>query len=172
VYTGSDNEGHIDSKRVVSLESFQAAHRQSDIETVSPESRTLERRIEIVYEENGDPLSPEPGTRKRKGPMDWNPRKRFKLQHEDSSSDLRTIEMEFEAASGKRWVSSSKIDMMCKILEGIREEDRDAKVIVFSQVSPLIDGAKEVHRSPETHRAGIVPKEFPVCKGRRLSLVQ
>ena len=105
----------MDSKRLVSLESFKAAYcPEEDVVDSSDESAS-------EAEEDGEWLFAEDRKRKArvKEPRKVS-RKKIKPQVEENVDDL---------------ASSAKIKKLCEILEKIRTNDPTEKVIVFSQVS-------------------------------------
>jgi hypothetical protein len=106
----------MDSRRLVSLESFKAAHcKDSDDDVDSYDGSASEA------EEDHDWLFADDRKRKGKGkePATKKSRKKHKPVEDEDMED---------------WESSAKIDKLCEILEDIRANDPTEKVIVFSQV--------------------------------------
>jgi hypothetical protein len=112
--------GDMDQKRMVSLDSFRAAHCQdkgsdSDMDSYDGSASEAEEETDWLF---GD-------DRKRKGKgkeTAKKPRKRTKPLVDPEDED---------------WISSAKVDKLCEILEAVRARDPSEKVIVFSQVYHL-----------------------------------
>jgi hypothetical protein len=102
----------MDLTRMVSLDSFKAAHCQSDdVDSYDGSASEAEEDDEWLFADE----------RKRKGKRPQKARKK-KPVFEDDDGD---------------WVTSAKVDKLCEILESVRAADPSEKVIVFSQVSPF-----------------------------------
>ena len=109
----------MDARRLVSLESFKAAHcrevEEEDADSYDGSASEAEEDDEWLFAED----------RKRKGkgkePATKKPRKKAKPVEDEDMED---------------WESSAKIDKLCEILESIRANNPTDKVIVFSQVVP------------------------------------
>jgi len=107
----------MDSTRLVSLESFRAAHcredQEDDADSYEGSASEAEEDDEWLFAED----------RKRKGkgkePATKKSRKKPKPVEDEDMED---------------WESSAKIDKLCEILEAVRANDPNEKVIVFSQV--------------------------------------
>ena len=104
----------MDSRRLVSLESFKAAHfpREDDEDSYDGSASEAEEDDEWLFAE--DRKRKVKGKEPAKGS-----RKKKKHVVEDEPED---------------WISSAKIIKLCEILESIRTIDPTEKVIVFSQV--------------------------------------
>ena len=109
--------GDVDQRRLVSLESFKAAHSaekedNSDMDSYDGSASEAEEEDEWLFADD----------RKRKGkgkqPAKQS-RKKAKPEVEPEEED---------------WISSAKVDKLCEILEDMRAKDPLDKVIVFSQV--------------------------------------
>jgi hypothetical protein len=112
----------VDARRLVSLESFKAAHcrevEEDDADSYDGSASEAEEDDEWLFAED----------RKRKGkgkePAKKKPRKKVKPVEDEDMED---------------WESSAKIDKLCEILEAVRANDPTDKVIVFSQVLPTVN---------------------------------
>jgi hypothetical protein len=106
----------MDQRRLVSLEMFKTAHckpvEEDDVDSYDGSASEAE--------EDDDWLFADERKRKSKGKE---PAKKSRKKH-------RPAEEEDED-----WITSSKVDKLCEILEGVRAKDPSDKVIVFSQVS-------------------------------------
>ena len=106
----------MDSRRLVSLESFKAAHYpkdDDDMDSYDGSASEAEEDDEWLFSDD----------RKRKG--------KGKESAKSSRKKVKSV-VEEEVDD---WVSSAKISKLCDILESIRANDPTEKVIVFSQVS-------------------------------------
>jgi hypothetical protein len=103
----------MDAKRLVSLESFKAAHCPKEDEVDSYDGSITEE------EDDGEWLFAEDRKRKGKG----------KGPAKTSRKKIKPVVEDVED-----WASSAKIEKLCEILENIRNNDPSEKVIVFSQV--------------------------------------
>ena len=107
----------MDVRRLVSFESFKAAHcredQEDDVDSYDGSASEAEEDDEWLFSD----------ARKRKGngkrPETKKSRKKAKAVEDEDMDD---------------WESSAKIDKLCEILEAIRANDPNEKVIVFSQV--------------------------------------
>ena len=107
----------MDVRRLVSLESFKAAHgreeQEDDVDSYDGSASEAEEDDEWLFSD----------ARKRKGkgkqPETKKSRKKAKPVEDEDMDD---------------WESSAKVDKLCEILEAIRANDPNEKVIVFSQV--------------------------------------
>jgi hypothetical protein len=119
----------MDQRRLVSLESFRAAHcreKENDSDMDSYDGSASEA------EEDNDWLFAEDRKRKGKG------KEPAKKSHKRTKP---LVEPEED------WISSAKVDKLCEILEAVRARDPSDKVIVFSQVHHLLPhGLMEVYR--------------------------
>ena len=112
----------MDARRLVSLESFKAAHcrevEEDDVDSYDGSASEAEEDDEWLFAED----------RKRKGkgkePAKKKPRKKVKPVEDEDMED---------------WESSAKIDKLCEILEAVRANDPTDKVIVFSQVLATVN---------------------------------
>jgi hypothetical protein len=109
-------QGEMDMKKLVSLESFMAAHCpvEDDADSYDGSASEAEEDDEWLFADE----------RKRKGKQPAKAaRKKKKPVIEEDDED---------------WVTSAKVDKLCEILEGVRANDPAEKVIVFSQVHPRL----------------------------------
>lgn len=109
--------GDMDQRRMVSLESFKAAHCQEkgdDIDLDSYNGSASEA------EEDNDWLFADDRKRKGKG-------------KEPAAKSRKKTKPVLDPEED--WISSAKVDKLCEILEAVRARDPSEKVIVFSQVS-------------------------------------
>lgn len=105
----------MDSRRLISLETFKAAHCRPEDDADSYDGSASEA------EEDDEWLFAEDRKRKGKGREPAkSSRKKQKALIEEEPED---------------WVSSAKVTKLCDILESIRANNPTEKVIVFSQVS-------------------------------------
>lgn len=112
--------GEMDQGRLVSLESFKAAHSpeqddHSDMDSYDGSASEAEEESEWLFADD----------RKRKGKGKENLKKSRKKAKP-------VVEPEDD------WISSAKVDKLCEILEGVRARDPSEKVIVFSQVNRFL----------------------------------
>ncbi len=105
----------MDLRRLVSLESFKAAHSPQEEDADSYDGSASEA------EEDDDWLFAEDRKRKGKG--------------KDPAKESRKKKKHVVEEEPEDWISSAKIIKLCDILESIRTIDPTEKVIVFSQVS-------------------------------------
>ena len=104
----------MDLKRLVSLESFRAAHspQEDDADSYDEDASETEEDDDWLFAED----------RKRKS--------KSKEPAKTSRKKKKAVIEEHED-----WISSAKVTKLCDILESIRTNDPTEKVIVFSQVS-------------------------------------
>jgi hypothetical protein len=105
----------MDSRRLVSLESFKAAHspKEDDVDSYDGSASEAEEDDEWLFAED----------RKRKG------------KGKEPAKASRKKKKSVIEEEPEDWISSAKITKLCDILESIRTNDPTEKVIVFSQVS-------------------------------------
>lgn len=134
----------MDSRRIVSLETFKLAH--DPPEEVEDEVDSYDGSASEA-EEDDDFLFAEDRKRKGKGkePAKNSSRKKIRPVVEEEIND---------------WVSSAKIAKLCDILENIRANDPTEKVIIFSQVPKFTLLTKKVYRIPGSHPTNLRRKEL------------
>lgn len=106
-------QGDMDAKRTVSLEAFKAAHCSEVTET----DEDSESEAEEDWSLDGD--------RKRKG--------------KEPAHEMKAAKKQRPVVEDPDWVSAAKIEKLCEILDGIRDNDPSEKVIVFSQFTGFLD---------------------------------
>ena len=120
--------GDMDSKRLVSLESFKAAHcpeENEDDDSYMGSASEADEDDEWLFAEE----------RKRKG-------KGREYTEKKSRKRAKPVVEEED------WITSAKIEKLCEILEGIRTNDPHEKIIIFSQVHHPLRVSNIVHGIP------------------------